>query len=659
MSYRADIDGLRAIAVLAVLAFHYALHTVPGGFIGVDVFFVISGYLITAVLLEDISGTGLSLLSFYERRIRRIFPAMLVVLLASLAVGCFLLPPGDFVTLGWSSLYAAGSFANLYFFGNTGYGDQAARLMPLLHLWSLAVEEQFYLAWPLLLAGIIAVARGSRRMAVGLVIGVIAASFVANAVEARVEPMAAFYLPHSRGWEFGLGALLVFVKPLRLRRWGAEGARIAGAALVVCSSFMLTVEASPAGLPAALLPCLGAALLIWPTEQRTIGSAVLGAAPLRFIGQISYSLYLWHWPVLVFYRFYAETVLTVAETTALAGLSFVLAILSWRYVEQPFRRRRWRPSRTVLSGVAAAAVAAGLALVVVAGEGWPLRFGPQGYAMRNLDAMWEWDCPQTLVLGISSTPVCVIGAPWDSAARHGVLWGDSHAEHFAPLLDVAARQDGVSLILYRACPPFIDGRRVKRYLPATPTYNDDCAESQSRAIDYLKREPGITTVVLAAAWSGYLNRLYADAPEGFSAARSARLMRDGLQDLLPKIAANDREVILLADVPRFGFIPTSCALRPHLCRENVSSIPWREYVFRQSPSNDVLRAVAAHVPSVRVYIPADDLCSPDGCLTRLNGEFLYRDNSHLRRNLTRSTQSALSEMLHLRDLLQPQKLSEN
>jgi hypothetical protein len=238
-----------------------------------------------------------------------------------------------------------------------------------------------------------------------------------------------------------------------------------------------------------------------------------------------------------------------------------------------------------------------------------------------------------------------------------VLWGDSHAEHFAPLLDVAARQDGLSLILYRACPPFIDGRHVKRYLPATPTYNDDCVESQSRAIDYLKREPGITTVVLAAAWSGYLDQLYADAPKGFSASRSARLMRDGLQDLLPKIAANDREVILLADVPRFGFIPTSCALREHLCRANVSSIPWREYVARHARTNAVLRAVATDARGVRVVIPADDLCSTDGCLTRLNGEFLYRDDSHFRRNLTPSTQSALSEMLHLRDLLQaPEKL---
>jgi peptidoglycan/LPS O-acetylase OafA/YrhL len=285
MVYRADIDGLRAVSVVLVILFHYNFPGVTGGFIGVDVFFVISGYLITGILLREIDGKTYSVVNFYFRRIRRIVPALVVVIVASLIAGKLIFPKEQFADLKESAVYSIASIANFFFLEKTGYFGGLVDHEPLLHTWSLSVEEQYYLVWPLILAGLVWLV-GRRSTAVATSVLVVALFALAVAVTS-FNREAAFYLPHARAWELGSGALLACVSPLRVeRQWVAEGIRALGIVLIVGSALLLT-SSSPFPGWNALWPCLGAVLIIWPQSRRTLSEQVLGWEPVRFVGAIS------------------------------------------------------------------------------------------------------------------------------------------------------------------------------------------------------------------------------------------------------------------------------------------------------------------------------------------------------------------------------------
>lgn len=288
--YRPDIDGLRAVAVLSVVAFHFGADLVPGGFTGVDIFFVLSGYLITASLVEDRRSPGHRglwawLLDFYRRRMLRILPAMLVMLAAVLVAGWFVLMPGDYADLGRSAFFSALGLGNVYFFGSTGYFDGAAELKPLLHMWSLGVEEQFYVIWPVLLLLLMQIARRSALAASVVTGALVAVGFLWAIALTSTDMKAAFYLPFARAWELGLGALLVFMPPVTSRLW-SELLAFAGVCLVAWGLFALTSRDPFPGFN-AIFPCLGAALIVWPSTGRHIVARVLALSPLRFIGLLS------------------------------------------------------------------------------------------------------------------------------------------------------------------------------------------------------------------------------------------------------------------------------------------------------------------------------------------------------------------------------------
>jgi peptidoglycan/LPS O-acetylase OafA/YrhL len=337
-NYRPDIDGLRAVAVLSVLAFHYGAALspewrLPGGFTGVDVFFVISGFLITFKLAEDIAAGTFSILGFYDRRICRILPALLVMLAVTLFAGKFLLMPGDYKALAISTAASAFGVSNFFFLSHTGYFDQSADLLPLLHAWSLAVEEQFYLVWPPLL---FVIAAGRKRIDIAAALAaIVIIGFAASVLWFDANPKAAFFMAVPRAWELAIGALLVFLPPLS-RAFG-EVATAMGVALIG-GGFILVSASSFPGV-AALYPCLGATLVIWPRSEAAKAATWLGI--LSPIGLISYSLYLWHWPVWVLFRTYINGgVPRIREAASLALLSIALATLSYLFVERPFRKRK-------------------------------------------------------------------------------------------------------------------------------------------------------------------------------------------------------------------------------------------------------------------------------------------------------------------------------
>ncbi|HEY6579235.1 MAG TPA: acyltransferase, partial [Rhizomicrobium sp.] len=329
-AYRPEIDGLRALAILPVVLFHYGAPGFRGGFVGVDVFFVISGYLITSLIQGEMEDGAFSLARFYERRVRRIFPALFAMLAVVSAAALIWFFPVDLVRYA-QSLFATAVFgANFEFWREAGYFDAVANQKPLLHLWSIAVEEQFYLLFPALLLALRRVSPRARRAAIG---GVLVVSFALGAWGVAAAPVATFYLLPARAWELMLGALLAlgaFRAPKS--RIAAETLALAGLALIAASVFAFTSQ-TPFPGPAALAPCLGAALVILAARpENSFAGKLLATRPLVFTGLISYSLYLWHWPVFVFATYIGFREPSGAESALLIALSFALAVISWRYV---------------------------------------------------------------------------------------------------------------------------------------------------------------------------------------------------------------------------------------------------------------------------------------------------------------------------------------
>ena len=348
LTYRADIDGLRAVAVAIVVLYHAGATSISGGYLGVDVFFVVSGFLISGIIWRDLEAGAFSFAGFYERRIRRIYPALFSMILACLGCASLFLVPDDFVAMGNSAAATAVYGSNIFFWRKSGYFDAPAELAPLLHTWSLAVEEQFYVVYPVFLA---LVHRFARGRAVHALMAVFVASLALATWGISAYPEASFYLLPTRAWELALGALLAVAHlPTPRSRLLSEAAAVAGGLLIGYSAFAFDSR-TPIPGPLGLVPCLGAALILHAARRPTLVGRLLETPPFVFVGQISYSLYLWHWPVLVMSKhFLAVRELPLwATVTAVAG-SVALAWASFHLVEQPVRKRGWFSRNAIFAG---------------------------------------------------------------------------------------------------------------------------------------------------------------------------------------------------------------------------------------------------------------------------------------------------------------------
>lgn len=377
VGYRADINGLRGVAVILVVLYHIGIRTVRGGFIGVDVFFVISGFLISAIILSEVEAGRFSLGRFYERRIRRIGPALFFMICGTAVLAYFYLLPSEMKNYAKSLLSAAFSSANIFFWSKSGYFDTSAETQPLLHTWSLAVEEQFYVVFPLLVMAIHKWA--PKRLKVSIVLLTLA-SLVVGSIQAFVNPAAAFFLPFGRAWELLLGTLLFLkVFPEMEQRWTREIAAASGLALILAAGLFYSSKTPFPGV-SALLPCVGTALIIAAgTRSTTMVGRFMSTKLMVGLGLISYSLYLWHWPILVFQRLGtllingASAHLTQA---AIFAASVAVAYLSWRFIEEPFRRNNPPiPRRRLFAATGAGIVAvSALAFLILQTGGFPKRY---------------------------------------------------------------------------------------------------------------------------------------------------------------------------------------------------------------------------------------------------------------------------------------------
>lgn len=468
------------------------------------------------------------------------------------------------------------------------------------------------------------------------------------------DPKAAFYLPQFRAWELSFGALLVFV-PIAAWRLISVAMSVFGAALIGYS-FLAIHESDPfPGLNAAYA-CVGTALLIWPKAKTNI-SRLLSTTLAVFIGKISYSLYLWHWPVWVFYRHYNNGApASLLEALGLGVLTFTLAVLSWRFIEQPFRRPLGNRWKVVGSGVAAVAVIAVLGNFVVSSAGFMSRTSEATEPLASLSAMWNWECPTKVTLpaiGENSA----FGADWTSAKEKVLLWGDSHAEHMAPLLQVYAAQHDAAVVLFRACSPAFDG---KSFIPSHfeyPDYDIACANTYDAVMSLAKENGAVSKVVLASSWSSVADTIVgSNRKDVESRAAGVRMLRDAVTQTAKQITAVGVKVALVATVPSWPSDPIPCAVneasslvrKPCLPTERGISVA--DFEERQGDEYQALEA-AAKIANAAIIEPGLALCSEGSdCITWLDGEFLYRDVSHLRRNLQPDTMVQLAGLLGIERL---------
>lgn len=634
MKYRPEIDGLRAIAVMPVILFHAGFSLMSGGFAGVDVFFVISGYLISSIILSEVRENSFTFAGFYERRLRRILPALAVVVLASLVTALLFALPEQSILAAESSIVAMLGVSNIYFWMQSGYFAPASEFSLLLHTWSLGVEEQFYLILPPVLLFMHRF-RWNSKAVISVTLPVL---FAVGVWLSYNKPSVAFYLLPARAWELGLGVALAvgLIPPVRSTRSRSLISAMGFGAILI-SMFVIDPQTTFPGW-AALLPCLGTAAVIHSSSQVDSVGRLLSITPVRFIGLISYSLYLWHWPVFVGLRLYiAEIHLPPIIATLGVLLSVVLATITWRYVETPFRSRSAMPfKRAIRSLGALTGMSAALAVLLVATSGLPERLdrtsGQYLSAAKDVDSFSEG----RMGLHAVSDPNFRFGDP--KASIDFVLTGDSHAAAIRPAIEEWAVNSGrAGTILWRGACPILSGAEN------VPDYDGkQCMSFKEDVLSKIEEHAGIKTVFLAGRWEAlftgiapevggsYRTYLIDEIDKVRSPRVTKRVFERAIRRTCQRLEAMGSQVIIIGAVPEVGFdVPRILALASH--NQGRVTSPRIDSALRASVSKE-LDLVFDRVSSVsrqRKYISIwKDFWVPELTVVR-DGIPLYRDDDHL------------------------------
>jgi peptidoglycan/LPS O-acetylase OafA/YrhL len=622
--YRPEIDGLRAIAVTSVILFHMGLRAFSGGYVGVDVFFVISGYLIVGIVWRDCERGAFRFGEFYRRRVLRLFPALLLVSVAMLIAGLVILLPTDLARMGRGLTTTMAYVSNVWLWRNTGYFDPAADTLPFLHTWSLSVEEQFYMVMP---GALWLVHRFARRHAVLVfaLVGVVTFALTQALLVSRQS--AVFYLTPFRAWEFLIGGVLAVTGWSPAHPAARAGARWAGLALVVAPVFAYSPLTDFPGVT-ALAPCVGAGLLLSNvTGENDPVSRFLRSAPMVAIGKISYSLYLWHWPVLVFWA-HIEGPPESPLKLAIALVMIVAASWgSFQWVETPLRHGDAPWARKVLVGsLATSGVLLAVGLGLSASGGLPQRVAPE---IAALDRARVPVVPFVECFGPKlNGPDCRLGAR--DKPPTWLLWGDSHSLALAPALDTTLRQRGESAVFIGSgtCPPLfgIKSRDVR-------TGSWRCDETSARAAAALREHPSIVGVVLVAIWPDYFSeqascRLSDERGEIGNTA----VMRAALSATLTILGKDRRGVVLVGRVPRHHW-----SVPYELARTRRWGLPmpaaWTASEEREAQSVFLteLRPVAEgkRAGELELVDLVQHFCGEGPCRVTEGEQPLYRDAHHL------------------------------
>ncbi|NIJ08072.1 peptidoglycan/LPS O-acetylase OafA/YrhL [Sphingomonas vulcanisoli] len=606
-NFRSDIEGLRALAVLPVVLFHAGVPGIGGGYVGVDIFFVISGFLITGIIARQIADGRFSILDFYERRVRRIMPALFVVMAFVLAGTWILYLPSSYRQVPRSIVATLFFSSNILFWAEAGYFAAAALVKPMLHTWSLAVEEQFYLFFPLLLVLIKPLGPRARTATIA---GIAIVSFALSVWLVRARPDFAFYLLPTRAWELMAGSLLAVGAIPAVRAQAVREALAAiGLALIGWAIFSFDSDTVFPG-PNALFPVIGAALLIHVAPGTRVGW-LLGRRPVTWIGALSYSLYLWHWPLIVFAEYATDAPLHGWDTVAVVVIAVVAAWLSLHFIEAPFRdRARIGRSRLFASAGLVSLVMIAAAGVAQIGNGWPHRFPAEVVrldAAEHASSPMRLKCHQTGDSATRDAKPCLLGAP--GVAPTMMLWGDSHGVEMSYALGerLAPRGEALAEQTLSSCAPVL-GVPIKAQA--------SCVAHNDRVLAYLRATPSIRTVVLAGFWADQVN------------ARTPGLAA-GLERTLAAIRAMGRSVILIGPVPPNPFaVPQHLAyLAEHGRLAEARGISVGELQAETAYLQPTIDRLARD--GVRVVLPQSVLCPDSVCRIYTDSQPLYFDHHHL------------------------------
>lgn len=624
LPYRPDIDGLRAVAVTIVIIYHFGLGLLPGGFVGVDVFFVISGFLITSIIARESDENRFSFLTFYERRIRRIFPALILVLVVTSLAAWVILLPEDFSPFGrvlaWTPLFGS----NFVLMNRGDYFEPASGTKPLLHTWSLGVEEQFYIVFPWLLIA----ARRFRVSRTGLVAGISALSLATSIVSALVGWDKSFFLLTSRFWELGAGSLVALSQPKfrdRPRHWLST----IGLGGIILSCFVLDPTMGVPGwvvLPAVL----GAVGVILGAGG--LASRLLATTPFVALGRISYPMYLWHWPLIVFVMYVSSRPLGAASAVIIFAATILLSYATLVFIEVPIRSRVWFKERgsLFLAATVSSIPIIALGIIAVTTRGLPSRWGdaeltlmaprtsiPEIVRMCGFHSFQEMD---------EAAP-CSIGSTSPKLYSFALI-GDSHSMQIAHAVSLAAEKVGAKgiFMVARGCPP----------LPHFNLHTDRtqfCSLHFERTLQAIN-EFGVDTIFIAARWQIYLSSharaqehqwdwLLLKSPR--SASKSAALY--ALKGTFDRLA--DRQVVVLFSTPEFdAIVPNALALTKRFGVE-MPVMKRDAYEERQKQVRNIFAEVLKGRHNVEVLEPAAILCASGICKTTLDGMPIYSDTNHL------------------------------
>lgn len=638
--YRPDIDGLRAFAVLSVVGFHAFPAAFPGGFVGVDIFFVISGFLISGIILKGLASGSFSFQDFYLRRVKRIFPALVLVVASSLVAGYFLLLADEYKQLAKHAISGLFFVANFALWTEAGYFDTSAEFKPFLHLWSLGIEEQFYMLWPLLLW---LFWRWKQRLL--LTICVLAGlSFIANLIWIDPSPVMTFYWPHTRFWELLAGASLAAAvlqrapsNPLGYRQRNIAG--WFGIALLLGSTFGFDRTLAFPGYW-AVLPVLGAVLIIFAGPEAWINRNLLSRPSAVFIGLISYPLYLWHWPLLTFPRIINGEETPYGVRLIALGLAFLLAWLTYALLERKVRfRSSWRIPATL---AASALMVAGVAHVVKSQDGMVdrLEFVQAAQASFKQSPSETPGCRRQL--GLKGGHCVASDNAVPASAKTVMFIGDSHARALAQGFSAFSNGERVDYRLIslgeRGCLAFSGVERVDR------GRDKSCRQTIADALAYAKKSVTVDTVVLVGRFamyhSGYgfedkrntaIRLTYRSDAGNESEQSNPVVFEAGLRSTVEELQRAGKRVVFFNMVPELGFSPRRCVARPFAfdqgeerCAVARTAVDDRQQAYRATVSK-----VVKDYPALLVFEPAKLLCTDAHCPAVRQEQLLYRDDDHL------------------------------
>lgn len=622
LQYRPDIDGLRAIAILAVVVFHAFPGALPGGFSGVDIFFVISGFLISKIIFSSLEHDRFSLGEFYVRRVLRIVPALILVLIVAMTAGWLFLFAGEYRKLGMSTVASVGFFQNFNLWSESGYFDEAATSKPLLHLWSLAVEEQFYLFWPVLLALI----WRYRVSFLGLTLTVAAASFGANIYLVHTDVTAAFYLPFSRFWELMVGGLLAYLSlhrpQLVARRQDMQAAM--GLLLILFGIGMLDRALDFPGWW-ALIPTAGAFLLISAGPEAWINRRILANKLLVGIGLISYPLYLWHWLLLSFSRILFPEI-TAAGIGGVLLLSTALAWASYAFIEKAFRRGTHRMAKVFTL----------VAVMLIVGVGGALCWSYGGFPWRAHGNKADLPASSIVTEGEKPSDKSCVQLNHETKTREEVCLsnsrdprvlfvGDSHAIGLYSAVYAKRFALKSMVVAGHSCPTYADLDYIPSY---EHKWGNNCTAIARHAIAVAARNPSIKVVVLANIYTylgskkpQYFKKGLALAPE------EAFLEGDGY--FIQRMLSLGKKVVLVEDAPTLRFMPEACRRRWPYAKAETCEMTRAQHDAERKAYERALAVLQERYPAVTVFRTTPIFCNKRNCMAHFRGSWLYLDTNHI------------------------------